>query len=325
MCLLTYISPFVQPDAQALRNGAVVNNDGHGWALIADGRVLSGHSMDFEEALSVFLTMRVSYPDGPAMFHSRYTTHGKTDLTNCHPYRALKLGDTVVGHNGILPISAQPVKGESRSDTRIFAEDILWHRYPALDSQRTRRRLESWLGPGNKLVILTTDAQFKANAYIFNENQGTWVDGIWYSNSGYLPYTYSVVGRHWWRDDYEWPTAVGGTSGLVTNAGRISDAQAYEHWWEDELAGRNAQGGIYYTHGVEGYQAIDVDECPGCRSTQLDPALRLCLACHACLDCCQSVTGCQCWDPEEVETVERVAAVAARETAVREDGGSIGG
>lgn len=190
MCMLTFFPPSAPVDEQALRNGSVVNNDGHGWAVIDGGGLLihTGHSMDFEEALTGFLDARAAHPDTDALFHSRITTHGSTNLDNCHPFRVPGVRDTVVGHNGILPCHpVHPLK-DRRSDTRLFAEDILMRRFPALDSPKTQQRLTTWMG-WSKILILTVDPRFKKSAYLFGELSGEWVKGVWYSNSGYLPKT----------------------------------------------------------------------------------------------------------------------------------------
>lgn len=189
MCILTFIPEGVQPDADALRNGAKNNPDGHGFAIVDTDRnqIVVRHNMDASPLIDLFLEFRAKL-DGPALFHSRIATAGLVDKMNCHPFR---VGDdplTVVGHNGVLPQEAQPVKGDWRSDTRIFAEKLLPMRN--LDGRRSMKRLAHWLG-GDKLVILTVNPTWEANAYLVNSKRGEWdyEAGIWYSNGSY-------------RDDY---------------------------------------------------------------------------------------------------------------------------
>jgi glutamine amidotransferase len=110
-----------------------------------------------------------------------------------------------VAHNGVLPGVVRPGKGDARSDTRIAAEDFL----PAFGSLRTRRaraRLERWMTPDNKMVILTVDRRFRQQSFILNEDAGLWDRGIWYSNDGYLlpprPRWAQDAGQDWgWRPD----------------------------------------------------------------------------------------------------------------------------
>lgn len=199
MCMLTYFPSDQQPDISALRNGTYVNNDGHGWAIVTrDQEIRTFKSLDAEEALETFAEYREYYPEGPAMFHSRMATHGSVNTDNVHPFVVQGDSRTVVGHNGILPKWAQPnATYDDRSDTRLFADDLL-QKWPTLrfgqEGQRARlgERITSW----NKLVILTVDPKFDSNAYIINEKEGIWEKGIWYSNSGYMPYTYRTLGNY---------------------------------------------------------------------------------------------------------------------------------
>lgn len=193
MCMLTYFPSGAVVDETCLRNGSIINADGHGWAVVDSSLkvIHTGHSMDFESALAAFLDMRGLHPFTDAMFHSRITTHGVTSVDNCHPFRVPGWADTVVGHNGMLP--CDPGKDDWRSDTRFFAEEILTRKFPVLDSAKTRRRLSMWMG-WSKILVLTVDPRHQHNAYLFGESSGDWVDGVWYSNSGYQPrksYTWS--------------------------------------------------------------------------------------------------------------------------------------
>ncbi|WP_280463152.1 class II glutamine amidotransferase [Nocardia carnea] len=185
MCILTFIKPGITPDTDLLLRGALVNPDGHGYALHAGDQILTGHSLDAPELIAEFTKLRTRHPDGPALFHSRLATHGVEDLSNCHPFAVGGDERTVLAHNGILPKNVHPAKGDPRSDTRIAAEDFLPRRpFGSLDSWAGRERLERWLGR-DKLVLLTVDPTYKHPAYIFNENRGHWVEGSWYSNDTY--------------------------------------------------------------------------------------------------------------------------------------------
>lgn len=237
MCMLTYFPPRAEVNVDRLRNGSITNNDGHGWAVIhTDGLViLTGHSMTFDEALEGFVAARLLHPNTDAMFHSRYTTHGLTNLANCHPFTVPKLRDTVVAHNGVLP--CHPLKGDLRSDTRLFAEDILRQRFPALDSPKTMKRLEQWMGY-NKILILTVDPRYRLNAYLVKGNLGEWVDGVWYSNSGYekkKPWSGYVSSGRWVKSDAgDWRLDV--TSELSTiGTGRARDEyDSWDEYWDEQ-------------------------------------------------------------------------------------------
>jgi glutamine amidotransferase len=184
MCLLTYLPAGVLPDTDALLNGIVVNQDGHGFAIVAGDRLVIERGMDGEQLVAAFERARRRHRDGPALFHSRYATHGVADLDNCHPFHVGGDVRTVVAHNGVLPATVQPRRGDPRSDTR-YAAEVYLPQAGGLHLRRTRQRLERWMTPFNKLVLLTVDHRFKQQGYVLNEASGIWDDGIWYSNDDY--------------------------------------------------------------------------------------------------------------------------------------------
>ncbi|MFB7720175.1 class II glutamine amidotransferase [Nocardia sp. NPDC056100] len=199
MCLLTFLPSGVAPDLGALRNGARVNRDGHGFAVVTKSAILVGRGMDAGVVLDNFAAVRARHRSGPALFHSRYGTHGTVSIDNCHPFRLGGDRRTVLAHNGVLPRRVQPAPYNPRSDTRIAAETYL-PRMPfgSFDTPRGRRDLEAWLG-ASKMVVLTIDPSFEQNAYVFNESAGIWDDGIWYSNRGYRPDpTPALLGSRAW-------------------------------------------------------------------------------------------------------------------------------
>ncbi|MEV4517868.1 hypothetical protein AB0K00_54025 [Dactylosporangium sp. NPDC049525] len=186
MCLLTYLPAGVLPDTDALHNGTSTNRDGHGFAIVAGDQLVIERGMDGEQVIAAFERARRRHPDGPALFHSRYATHGVTNLDNCHPFEVGRDVRTVVAHNGILPASVQPRQGDPRSDTRLAAEVYL-PQIGGLHLRQTRLRLERWMTPFNKMVLLTVDRRFKKQGFVLNEASGIWDDGIWYSNNDYRP------------------------------------------------------------------------------------------------------------------------------------------
>lgn len=195
MCLLTFAPSGINPDPTALRNGARVNRDGHGFAVVTDNGILVGRGMDADQVIDDFTAVRSLHPNQPALFHSRYATHGAVSLDNCHPFRLGRDSRTVLAHNGILPRRVQPAPYDPRSDTRIAAESYLPQEpFGSYDTVRGRRCLESWLGT-SKLVLLTVDPRFAEGAYVFNESAGVWDNGIWYSNLSYRPDTASGLLR----------------------------------------------------------------------------------------------------------------------------------
>lgn len=189
MCLLTFIPASVAPDPAALRHGAEANPHGHGFAVIAGPVIVTGHGMNADEVIDLFARVRAQHPRGPALFHSRYATHGIRTVDNCHPFPLGGDKRTVLAHNGVLPKRVHPGPYDWRSDTRIAAEDYLPRQpFGSIDTHKGFRGLESWLG-SSKLLILTVDPAFDQQVYLLNESKGQWDNGIWYSNSSYLTWS----------------------------------------------------------------------------------------------------------------------------------------
>lgn len=185
MCMLCVIPPNVTPSRDKLENSALNNPDGFGFAIVipSEKRIHVERTMNADASITRFLEMRAKYPEGYATWHARYATHGSLTVDNCHPFQ-VGVGNTqtYLAHNGVLPV-IEP-QGDKRSDTRIFAEDIL----PAiggvtsLDNEQVWNILEDFT-QGSKVVILTVDPRAKHQCYLLHENKG-WKDttGVWWSN-----------------------------------------------------------------------------------------------------------------------------------------------
>jgi glutamine amidotransferase len=197
----------------------------------------------------------------------------------------------VVAHNGILRESAHPAKGDPRSDTRKFADEILPQQFKRLDRPGVRYALEQWLG-GNKLVILTTDPRYQCYAYILNESAGTWDDatGLWHSNTDFKWPRYSrysgktrSYGSMWgydsaWGGDYDWDTPyIGGRTPRST-----------------------AQPALTAKHRVsERITEDDVDDrCRWCQGGHVDRH-GYCDVCLSCEDCSEHFQECLCYCEDE--------------------------
>jgi hypothetical protein len=73
MCLLTFLPAAVMPDTDALLNGAEVNDDGHGFAIVTGDQILVRHGMAAEPMIEEFDAARRAHPHGPALFHSLFS------------------------------------------------------------------------------------------------------------------------------------------------------------------------------------------------------------------------------------------------------------
>ncbi|MBN1171091.1 MAG: hypothetical protein JXA67_02855 [Micromonosporaceae bacterium] len=185
MCLLTFLPAGIPAKTAALHAGALLNPDGHGFAIVDGDQLIVQRGLDGQCMVEQFAALRHQHPQGPALFHSRFATHGERSVDNCHPFAVGADPRTVIAHNGSLPAVVWPGRADPRSDTRITAEDFL-PRFGSLRLRHVRRRFERWMTPHNLMVILTVDRRFKQRSYILNEQSGIWDDGIWYSNDSYL-------------------------------------------------------------------------------------------------------------------------------------------
>lgn len=190
MCILSHIPTDIAIDSQIesdLWNGGINNPDGFGWAIASNnGQMILGKSLDLHEAIDGFVKAR-SIHNGPALFHSRWATHGSVRVGNCHPFLVGNSHQTVLAHNGVLPKQAHPAQGDDRSDTAILAGELLPRQWKRLDKPSVRKSLSEWCGKGNKLVILTVASRYRENVYLINETSGQWdgPTGLWHSNSDY--------------------------------------------------------------------------------------------------------------------------------------------
>lgn len=294
MCMITYLAPGIDVPVDGIRNGASWNDDGHGWAVAADtGLILMGKSMDVEIALDAFMDCRSEFPGAPALFHSRWATHGVTDVTNVHPFYVGRSTDTVVAHNGVLPQVFHPGKGDTRSDTHVFADDWLGKQSYGNWTRRERAMIAGIIGSGNKLVILSASKKLsEPRGYVINRNAG-WLDdktGAWFSNSDYrMNHTYRPkYSGHW-------------SSGVTVIGTPKKDDDKKESSTDDSKSAT--------------YHAFNDGKCPHCDAEgSVSSATNICRECEWCIDCWEHITECMCYVPDSKTTDEATAHEANVET-----------
>ena len=193
MCLITYIPQGVAIPWDALEEGGLSNDDGHGFAL-ADGRdLIVRKSFDLAQTLGELEALSDDHPHATILFHSRLATHGTPSLSNLHPF-TVKEG-TVLVHNGIMPQQFLPQKGDSRSDTGVFAARMAPHlNHSGLPSRRTAAKVASIIGHYNKVAFLSV-ATGKPKVRILNSEEGVWDSGCWFSNTSYIKPTWAAAYR----------------------------------------------------------------------------------------------------------------------------------
>lgn len=185
MCLLVVCNPNSTPSKDDLKMGACKNPHGFGFAIDTGEGIISERSMSAKKSIRRFLELREQYPNGYAMWHARYATHGVKNELNCHPFKVVGEHDTYLAHNGVLDIHIP--KNDKRSDTRIMAEELLPRLggVSALDDDYVYDMISSWAN-GNKIAVMTNDPSAQYKIYVINEHLGSWDDnGIWWSNTSY--------------------------------------------------------------------------------------------------------------------------------------------
>lgn len=292
MCMLCVVPPNVLPSKDKLIASALNNPHGFGFAIVVpqDKYIISERSMNADESINRFLELRARYPEGYALWHARYATHGSNTVENCHPFAVGGDPSTYLAHNGILPVLEY--ENMDWSDTRIFAEDILPQMggVKALDNPQLLNMIEDFT-TGSKLCVLTVDPVAEHQCYIVHEEKG-WKDdtGVWWSNTTcYLPEPTRKSGYSSWgyMDDYTgWST---------------KDAKAEEY-----------------------------DTCLGCEAIidywELEKTGMVCDFCGTCNDCGHFVDRCHCeyykyeranankWWSDHIETPpKRIHSVAQSE------------
>lgn len=282
MCMITCVPANVDLPVEGIYNGSVTNDDGHGYAIASAQHGLEVFkSMRYFDTWTSLQEARAKHgPNSIVLFHSRFGTHGEMSEYNVHPFMLTE--DTVMAHNGIMPSTYHPGKGDRRSDTRIFA-DWVARDYCLNDngvpSRRGAQTLSRMIGGGNKLAFLSVKSG-QPKLRLVNAHLGNQSEGVWYSNSGYKWSYGGAYKRSDWRSDSWW--------------GEEWDAHTRAWVPSRALEKRTSEG---------------VEVCPMCTG-QVDAAAMLCLDCDFCLDCEEYLDSCQCYlgsAPTSVIEIEDVA------------------
>lgn len=262
MCMLCVVPPHVMPSREKLENSALNNPHGFGFAIVipSEKRIHAERTMNADESINKFLKMRELHPEGYAMWHARYATHGSQNVENCHPFRVGGDRKTYLAHNGIIPV----LEDESdRSDTRIFAEDVIpaMGGIKALDNPQIWNILEDFT-TGSKVCILTVDPVASKQMYLLHEEKGWYDDkGVWWSNTTcYLDYG--------WGSSYKSKPALSKADDYITRDSEL--------WLECGVCE------AYIGRGEAKQFGISEDYCEACGS---------CYGCEAFVSECLCYTG----------------------------------
>jgi glutamine amidotransferase len=252
-------NPNSTPSKDELKQGACKNPHGFGFAIDTGEGIISERSMSAKKSIARFLELREQYPNGYAMWHARYATHGVKNELNCHPFKVAGQYDTYLAHNGVLDILIP--KDDKRSDTRIMAEELLPRLggVSALDDDYVYDMMSSWAS-GSKVAVMTNDPSAKYKMYIINETAGSWdTEGIWWSNNSHKPILPKPLPPYYGYEPSVYDIVVAGeTDPFADNTFECPNCMALVDLWESEL---------------------------------------YCLMCECCFDCSAQFLDCLCYNP----------------------------
>lgn len=173
MCLIIASPNGSVPKQEILDRSFQQNPDGFGLVYAVAGRLRISKGLDAEHYRATCDWLRTAHV--PYILHTRWSTHGKVSLENCHPFRVSR--GLAMAHNGVL--TKEPIKNPRLSDTWHFVQRL---KSVGINCQSVTpefmKVLGSDIGKSNKLAFLTKDG----NIFLCNEEQGTWDDDLWYSN-----------------------------------------------------------------------------------------------------------------------------------------------
>lgn len=184
--------------------------------------------------------------------HFRWTTHGDTDLENCHPYPVVE-GKIALMHNGIL--RTDNVKDKTKSDTWHFVNDFLrspLQKHPDLvHDVGFCRMVEEFIDDNNRFVFMDDLGKMQ----VLNKDAGIEHDGMWFSNTYAWTPGLLIPGRRTWKQgSYGWDddddNVVWGMGGSypLSRPGDAANASARGSsvpWWQ----GKQPASGWVQTQG----------------------------------------------------------------------------
>ena len=263
MCLIIASEAGKWPEQELIEKG--FQDNPHSWGLmVADGRKVRV-SKGFTRATLLPAVESARRSALPYVLHYRWATHGKVDLSNCHPFRVRR--DLWMAHNGVLSI---PTPQARYSDTWHFVEALKANRLSPADIARDSVRSEIGREIGSsKLAFLDSTGRVA----LVNEHLGSWhTPDIWLSNTNSVP-----MPDNWlmsWRRR---------TSGASSASDQLGDTFGACDWCEGYRELKEIEGEFLCSDCMRyfGDEAL-CDEC------QLVPANSwgLCTACFDRLPAC---------------------------------------
>jgi len=156
------------------------NDDGAGFMYAQNGQLhIEKGFMTFDS----FMEAYTPHEEKPCVVHFRIKTHGDVNADNTHPFRVGR--DLGFVHNGIIG-KVDCSSDKNKSDTQHFNAqylNVLYRQDSRFIYKPVFKDLIGEFIGHSKLVFLNN----KGQSTIINEKLGKWDNGVWYSNSSYMP------------------------------------------------------------------------------------------------------------------------------------------
>lgn len=177
MCLAIFKPADKDIALSHLKAGWQGNSHGAGFAYVRKNKVESEKGfMKLQDFLTAYEAAAKKNKKSPFLIHFRITSMGHGGADNTHPH-LFQHGALI--HNGtIYGTGAQ--HGVGPSDTAKFAE-MYGPKLTYLTVQKHKAELDAAL-KHNRFALLYNDGRHQ----IINEDEGVWIDGVWYSNRYFL-------------------------------------------------------------------------------------------------------------------------------------------
>ena len=202
MCLIILANDLKSLSYDDMKTAYERNSDGFGVMYMnKENKFVSDKFLpkNFEEVKN-FFNVHKSQTDKMAI-HFRFTTQGKTNKKNCHPFISYKSDDRTIGmmHNGArLPI---PLIHKNCSDTwhfnQHYLKSVLANNPNAILKSKYQNELANHIDD-DKMIFLDSKSE---KFIIINEESGNYKGANWYSNS-YWNFKSSYSKLDWNEDNW---------------------------------------------------------------------------------------------------------------------------
>jgi hypothetical protein len=227
MCVIIKREPKILIPEEKIISACHVNSDGWGISVVDRGKLTTQkfHDPKGTKPEDVIKALKDA-EDNLLFLHLRYTTAGKTNTDNCHPFEVFKGDNFEVQfmHNGTLSKFSKG-KSDDYSDTYHFTLEILKPLVRAfyevdgasvlanptlkaiLDEFRASSAFALYDNEGNSLLVENTSCkQFEgwwaSNEYSFNRTHRTASNSSAFSNDDGEDYYSTAYGRAYSRSSY---------------------------------------------------------------------------------------------------------------------------